>query len=79
MAQGLGEEPAGGRLVALRRDQDVDDLPELVQRPIQVDRLPGDLGLGFVDEPSVARHMPAGPGGVEEQRGEPLHPPMHVA
>ena len=32
VSQCLGEEPAGGRQVGLGRDQDIDDLPELVHR-----------------------------------------------
>ena len=31
-----------------------------------------------VDEPPVARGVPAGLCRVDEQRGEPLHPPVHA-
>jgi len=57
----LGEEPAGGRQVWLGRDQDVDDLPGLVHRPIQIDPPSGDLDIGLVDEPAVT-------GGVSSTR-----------
>jgi hypothetical protein len=32
----------------------------------------------FIDEPPVARDVPAGSCRVDEQRGEPLHPPVHA-
>jgi hypothetical protein len=47
VAKGLGEEPAGGRQVALPRNQNVDDLPELIHRPTQIDPPPSDLDIGF--------------------------------
>ena len=61
----LGEESTGGRQVSLLAGQDVDDLPVLVHRPIQLDPPSGDFDLGFVDEPPVAGGVSAGPGGVE--------------
>jgi hypothetical protein len=33
-----------------------------------------DLHVGLVDVPAVANRVPAGPGGLGEQRREPLHP-----
>jgi hypothetical protein len=33
-----------------------------------------DLHVGLVDLPAVANRVPAGPGGLGEQRREPLHP-----
>jgi hypothetical protein len=48
----------------------------LVNRPVQVPPGPGDLDVGLVDEPPVASGVPAGPGGIGEQRGESLHPPV---
>ncbi len=52
----------------------VDDLPELVDRPVQIDPPSGDFYIGLVYEPPVTGAMPAGPGRVDQQRGEPLHP-----
>ena len=59
VSQGLGEEPAGGRQVALGCGQDVDDLPVLLDRPIQLDAPSGDFHIGFVEEPPVAGGVPA--------------------
>jgi len=42
--QGVGEESPGGRQVALLADQHVDDLPELVDGPIQINPPSSDLG-----------------------------------
>ena len=53
MLQGAGEESAGRRYVPLRGDQHVDDLPELVDRPVQINPPPGDLDVGFVNEPAI--------------------------
>jgi hypothetical protein len=74
----LGEEPAGSRQASLLRGQDVDDLPELVDRPVQIDPPPGDLDIGFVDEPAVPGGVAAGAGGVDERGGEPLDPSIHA-
>ena len=72
--QGMGEEPASGRQVPLLGDQHVDDLPELVNRPVQIHPLPGHLDIGFVHEPPVTGGVPAGTCRVDQQRSEPLHP-----
>src|SRR2546421_7734531 len=40
---GTGEEPASGRQVPLLTDQHVDDLSELVNRPVQIHPLPATL------------------------------------
>src|SRR5436305_131245 len=74
MLECAGEESAGGRYVPLLRDQHVDDLSELVDRPIQVAPLPGDLDVGLVGEPAISRDVSAWPGGVDKQGREPLHP-----
>jgi hypothetical protein len=55
----------------------VDDLPELVDRPIQVDPPPGDPDVGLVHVPPVADSVPAEPGRVGQQRREAAHPPVH--
>ena len=49
-----GEEPPGRLLVPFRRQQHVDDLAELVDRPVQVPPPAGDLHIGLVDEPPVS-------------------------
>jgi hypothetical protein len=77
VAKSAGEESAGGGGVSLLRQQHVDDLPVLVHRPVQVPPAAGDLDIGLVDEPPVPGYMPQRAGGVGEQRGEPLHPPVH--
>ena len=69
-----GEEPPGRFLVPFRRQQHVDDLAELVDRPIEVTPPTRDLHIGLVDEPPVPGGVPAGPGRLDEQWGEPDHP-----
>jgi hypothetical protein len=69
-----GEEPARGGGVPLLGQQHVDDLPVLVDRPIQVLPPASDLQVGLVDEPAVAGRVPERPGGIGEQRRESLHP-----
>jgi hypothetical protein len=75
--EGAGDESAGGRQVPRRGHQHVDDLPELVDRPVQIDLPAGDLDVGFVNEPAISRDVSAWPGCVDEQGREPLHPPEH--
>jgi hypothetical protein len=58
-------------------NQHVDDLPVLVDRPVDVAPHAVDLDLRFVDVPSIAGRLAAEPGGVGQQRGEPPHPPVH--
>jgi hypothetical protein len=77
VAESAGEEPAGGGGVPLLGQQYVDDLPVLVDGPVEVPPPAGDLDVGLVHEPPVAAGVPQWAGGVSEQRGEPLHPPVH--
>ena len=58
------------RTPANRRDH----LAELVDRPVQVAPLAGDLHIRLVDEPPIPGIVPGGPGRLDEQRGEPRHP-----
>jgi hypothetical protein len=58
-------------------DQDVDDLPVLIDGAVQVGPAAGDLDVGFVDEPAIPARVPGRAGGVDELRGEGLHPPVH--
>jgi hypothetical protein len=73
-ADGLLEEPAGCLDIALCRDEDIDDLAELVDRAVHVAPPPGHLDVGFVNLPAIADGVPAQPGGLGEQRREPLDP-----
>ena len=70
------EEPARRGGIALRRGEHVDDLPELVHRPVQVTPPACHLHVGLIDEPPITRGSSTGAGGVSEQRCEPLHPPV---
>jgi len=53
----LLEEPTGCGRVATWRDEHIDDLAELVDRPVHVAPPTGDLDVGLID-------VPAGPDGV---------------
>jgi hypothetical protein len=46
----------------------------LVDRPVDEAPRAVDLDVGLVDEPAVTGRVPGEPGGVGQQRGEPLHP-----
>jgi hypothetical protein len=54
-----GKEPSGRRQIPLRRGENIDDLPVLVDRPVQVHPLPSDLEIGLVHEPAIPRDVPA--------------------
>lgn len=71
-----GEEPPGGGQVPPGRQQDVDDLAMLIRRPVQVSPPAGDLHVRLIGEPAVTGSVAARPGGLDELRGEPLHPPV---
>jgi hypothetical protein len=58
-AQRLGEETAGDRQIPLLRNQNIDNLTELVDGSIQVDPPAADLHVRFIDEPAISRRMPA--------------------
>jgi hypothetical protein len=62
--------------VAPRGDTDVDDLPELVDGAVDIPPLAGDLHVRLIHLPAISHAMPAGPGGVGQQRREPQHPPV---
>ena len=76
VAESAFEEPAGRRGVPLFGQQHVDDLPELVDRPIQVPPPASDLHIGLIHEPPIPDRVPTRPGGLGEQRREPRHPPV---
>jgi hypothetical protein len=75
--EGPFEEPPGCLSVALWSDEHVDDLPELVDRAIDVPPLPSDLHIRLVHLPAVPDAMPTWPGGFGQQRREALDPPVN--
>jgi hypothetical protein len=42
----------------------------------KIDPAPGDLDIGLIDEPPITWRVPAGLGRINQQRCEPLHPPV---
>jgi hypothetical protein len=52
------EERPCSRAIAAFADQDVDDLPVLIHRAVQVGPPAGDLDVGLIDRPSFARRVP---------------------
>ena len=75
--ESTGEEPASGRQIPLLGHQDINDLAILIDGPVQIDPTPSDLDICLIDEPPITRRVPAGPGRLNQQRGEPVHPPVH--
>jgi hypothetical protein len=67
------EEPVSRHGVTPRGDQHINDLPELVDRSVHVPPSPGTFHVGLVREPAIAYSVPAGAGGLGQQRREPLH------
>ena len=66
--KGSGEEPVGGYPVPLGRHQHVNDLPELVDRAVEIDPPPGNFDICFVNKPSIPGDVPAGACRVDQQR-----------
>jgi hypothetical protein len=58
------------------RDEDIDDLPELVDRRVQIDPTSRDFEVGLIHEPPITGDVSARSRSVDEQRSEPLHPPI---
>jgi hypothetical protein len=73
-ADGSFEEAAGCADVAPRGDEHVNHLPELINRTVDIAPLARDLHVGLIDLPAVPDGVSAGPGGLGEQRREPLQP-----
>jgi hypothetical protein len=48
----------------------------LVDGVVDIAPAAGDLGVGLIGLPAVANRVPAGPGGLGQQRREPQHPPV---
>jgi hypothetical protein len=61
-------------VITPRGDEHVDDLAELIDRTVHIPPLPSDLHVGLVHEPAISYSVPAGAGGLRQQRREPLHP-----
>src|SRR5829696_1023966 len=57
-------------------DEDVDDLPELIDRAVHIAPLTRDLHIRLVHLPAATHGVPARPSGVDQQRREPLYPPV---
>jgi hypothetical protein len=74
-ADGPLEEAAGSPPVTLDGDKDIDDLAELVDGAVDIAPPASDLHVGLIHLPAVPDGVPAGLGGLGEQRREPLHPP----
>jgi hypothetical protein len=55
LTERAGDEPAGDRQIPLLGDQHVDDLAELVDRPVPADPPSRDLDGGLIHEPPIAR------------------------
>jgi hypothetical protein len=66
-AQRSGEEPAGRRSVPAGRDQHVDNLAVLINRPVDVAPEAVDLHVGLIDEPPAARRVPGEASGLGQQ------------
>jgi hypothetical protein len=73
-ADGLLEEPPGGGAITTPGDEYVDDLPELVDRAVDIAPVASNLGVGLIDLPASPDGMPARPGGLGQQRREALDP-----
>jgi hypothetical protein len=55
-------------------DEHVDDLAELVDRTVDVAPPTGDLCVALIGLPAIADGVAAWPGGIDQQRREPLDP-----
>jgi hypothetical protein len=51
--KGTGEELTSGGQIPLLGDYDVDDLPELIDRSVQIDPSAADLDVRFVGKPTI--------------------------
>jgi hypothetical protein len=63
--------------VAPRGDEHIDDLAELVDRPVHIPPAAGGLHIGLVDLPAISNTMSARPSSLGQQWREPLHPAIH--
>ena len=70
------KEPPRGHRIPFGRDIDVDDLTELVDRAVDVTPPASNLDLGLVGGPAVPDRVAGRASRVDQQRCEPLHPPV---
>jgi hypothetical protein len=70
------EEATGCLFVPPWREEDVDDLAELVDGPEQVAPGPAHPHVRLVDVPAITHHVPTCPSRFDELRGESLDPPV---
>jgi hypothetical protein len=77
-AQRPSEERSCCGQVTLRGQEHVDNVTVLVNRPVEIRPVAGDLDVGLVDEPPVRGSVPSGAGCLNELDSEPLHPPVHA-
>ena len=68
----------GRHRVTPRGDDHINDLAELIDCSVHVPPSPSDLHIGLVHEPATSYSVPAGAGGLSQQRREPLDPPVHA-
>jgi hypothetical protein len=71
--EGAGEERPRSTGIAALRDKDVNDLPVLIDRAVEVGPAASDLRVGLIDEPPVTGRVPSMTGRVDELRREGLH------
>jgi hypothetical protein len=76
--QGAGEECPRSTGIAALRDEDVDDLPVLIDRAVEVGPAAGDLDVGLIDKPAVTRGMASRASGVDELGREGLCPALEA-
>jgi hypothetical protein len=74
LAQRAGKESASDRQIPLLQQQNIHDLPDLVNGAIEVDPPTGDRDRGFVHEPAISWSVPARLSRVDEPGRETLHP-----
>src|SRR6266540_3144944 len=70
------EEATGCLFVPPWREEDVDDLAELVDGPEQVAPRPAHPHVRLVDVPAITHHVPTCPSRLGELGCEPVHPPV---
>jgi hypothetical protein len=76
-ADGPFEEPAGCHRVTPRGHEHVNDLADLINRPVHVLPPASDLHVRLVHEAAASHGVPARASRLGQQRREPLHPPVH--
>src|ERR1035437_7781981 len=74
-ADPIGEVCCRSPQITLPGHEHVDDLPVLVNGPIDVPPGPGDLHVSLIDKPVTTHDVAARPSRVDEQGREPLNPP----